>query len=54
MDHTDGMRVDWADGWVHARASQTEQMIRVISEAKTRAVAEQRADDISRIIEQEV
>lgn len=54
VDHTDGMRVDWADGWVHARASQTEQMIRVISEAKTRAVAEQRADDISRIIEQEV
>ena len=54
VDHTDGMRVDWDDGWVHARASQTEQMIRVISEAKNRAVAEQRAEDISRIIEQEV
>jgi phosphomannomutase len=54
VDHTDGMRVDWDDGWVHARASQTEQMIRVISEAKNRAVAEQRADDITRIIEQEV
>ena len=54
VDHTDGMRVDWDDGWVHARASQTEQMIRVISEAKNRAVAEQRADEISRVIEQEV
>ena len=54
VDHTDGMRVDWDNGWVHARASQTEQMIRVISEAKSRAVAEQRADEISRIIEQEV
>ena len=54
VDHTDGMRVDWDDGWIHARASQTEQMIRVISEAKNRAVAEQRAEDISRVIEQEV
>ena len=32
----------------------TEQMIRVISEAKNRAVAERRADEISRVIEQEV
>jgi phosphomannomutase len=54
VDHTDGMRVDWDDGWVHARASQTEQMIRVISESKNRAVAEKRADEICRLIEQEV
>jgi phosphomannomutase len=54
VDHTDGILVDWDDGWVHARASQTEQMIRVISEAIDRSVAEQRADEISRVIEQEV
>ncbi len=53
-DLTDGIRVDWEDGWVHARVAQTEQMIRVISEARDREVAEQRAEDVARIIEQEV
>jgi len=54
VDYTDGIRVDWADGWVHARASRTEQLIRVISESTIRAIAEQRADDIARIVEQEI
>lgn len=54
IDFTDGIRVDWSDGWVHARASQTEQMIRVISEATSRAAAERRADEVTRTIEQEV
>ena len=54
MDLTDGFRMDWADGWIHARASQTEQLVRVISEAQTRAVAEQRADELIRLIEQEM
>ncbi|MFH0880280.1 MAG: hypothetical protein V2A34_11255 [Lentisphaerota bacterium] len=54
MDMTDGLRFDWKDGWVHARASQTEQIIRVISEASSRAKADQRADEIVRIIEQEI
>lgn len=54
VDHTDGMRVDWEDGWVHARTSQTEQIIRVISEAKTREVAEKRAEELNRLIEREV
>jgi phosphomannomutase len=54
IDLTDGFRVDWADGWIHARASRTEQIVRVISEAASRATAEQRANDIVRIIEQEI
>jgi phosphomannomutase len=54
MDLTDGFRMDWADGWVHARASQTEQLVRVISEAQTREVAERRAAELVRLIEQEV
>lgn len=54
VDYTDGIRVDWEDGWVHVRASQTEQMVRVISESKSRQVAEQRADDLTRSIEQEI
>ena len=54
LDHTDGLRMDWPDGWVHARASRTEQLVRVISEATTRAIAVQRADEIERLIEQEI
>lgn len=49
---TDGVRLDWADGWLHARASHTEQLIRVISEARDRAVAEQRAEESLRILGQ--
>lgn len=54
IDLTDGVRVDGEDGWVHVRASQTEQLIRVISEAATRDRAERRADELIRMIEQEV
>lgn len=54
IDYTDGIRVDWEDGWVHARSSQTEQLIRVISEAKDRSVAERRAEEVARVVEQEV
>ena len=52
MDLTDGVRLDWKDGWVHARASRTEQLVRVIAEAKSKDVARKRTDEISRIIEQ--
>ena len=31
----DGVKVFWPDGWVHARVSNTESMIRVIAEAET-------------------
>ena len=53
-DFTDGIRVDWPDGWVHVRASQTEQIIRVISEDKSKPAAIERAERIARLIEQEV
>lgn len=52
LDETDGFRLDWEDGWLHARASHTEQLIRVISEARERTVAERRADEALRIIGQ--
>lgn len=45
---TDGLRIDWDDGWVHIRPSRTEQLLRVISEATTRELAEQRAEDMVR------
>jgi phosphomannomutase len=32
-NHIDGLRLDWADRWVHVRASNTEPIVRVIAEA---------------------
>lgn len=54
LDDMDGVRVDWTDGWVHVRPSQTESIIRVISEDRDRQLAIDRADRIVRFIEQEV
>ena len=36
----DGVRIDFADGWVHVRASNTEPIARIIAEAPTRERAE--------------
>lgn len=52
VDLTDGVRLDWEDGWLHARASHTEQLIRVLSEARTREAAERRAEEALRLIGQ--
>jgi phosphomannomutase len=54
IDMTDGLRVDRADGWVHARLSRTEKAVRVISEAVNRKDAERHADDAIRAIRQAV
>ena len=48
----DGLRIDWQDGWIHLRASQTAQVIRVISEAESTQTAEARANDAARMLEQ--
>ncbi|NJK42661.1 MAG: hypothetical protein HC937_03015 [Aquincola sp.] len=40
MDTQDGLRLSWADRWVHVRPSGTEPIVRVIAEAPTRAEAE--------------
>lgn len=39
IDLSDGIKLSWPDGWLHIRASNTESMIRIISEAcdETRA-----------------
>lgn len=53
-DLTEGVRVDWSDGWLHVRASTTEPMIRVIAESNDKRIARERADRavsiISRVI----
>ncbi len=45
VDTTDGLRVEWADAWVHVRASNTEPLLRVIVEAETDTRARQIFDD---------
>jgi phosphomannomutase len=40
-DETDGLRLDWADRWVHVRGSNTEPVVRVIAEAPTADAARQ-------------
>jgi phosphomannomutase len=39
LDLSDGVKVNWADGWVHVRASNTESIIRIIVEAENAARA---------------
>lgn len=40
VDRADGTRIDFADGWVHLRASNTEPIVRIIAEAEQRDTAE--------------
>ena len=40
VNDVDGVRVDFADGWVHVRGSNTEPVIRIIAEAETADRAE--------------
>lgn len=48
----DGIRLEREDGWVQARVSRTEQMVRILSEAAERSVAQQRAEAVVRMVEQ--
>ncbi|MGN6369533.1 MAG: phosphoglucosamine mutase [Phycisphaerae bacterium] len=41
LDTSDGVRIDWADGWVHVRQSNTEPIARIIAEGRTEGVAEE-------------
>jgi phosphomannomutase len=43
VDDRDGVKIDFADGWVHLRKSNTEPIIRVYSEAATMEQANQLA-----------
>jgi phosphomannomutase len=35
VDRRDGIRVDWPDGWIQMRKSNTEPIVRILSEART-------------------
>lgn len=45
VNETDGLRIDFPDGWVHLRKSNTEPVIRIYSEHRTQAEADKRAQE---------
>jgi phosphomannomutase len=50
-DRQDGLRLTWADRWVHIRPSGTEPIVRVIAEAPTAPEAEKLVSDCRRPLE---
>ena len=42
----DGVKIDFSHGWVHLRKSNTEPIIRIYSEAKDEATAQQLAHEV--------
>ena len=46
----DGVKIDFADCWVHLRKSNTEPIIRIYSEASTMEKAENLAEDMKKVI----
>jgi phosphomannomutase len=51
VDTQDGIRIDWPDAWVHARASNTEPIMRIIAEAPDRATAEKKIADVQAVVD---
>jgi phosphomannomutase len=52
LDQQDGIRIDWKNerAWVHARASNTEPIMRIIAEAPTRALADEKIAQVQKIV----
>lgn len=50
VDTQDGIRIDWPSAWVHARASNTEPIMRIIAEARDRSTAQARIDEVQKIV----
>jgi phosphomannomutase len=40
LNRADGVRIDFADGWVHLRGSNTEPIVRIIAEARDAATVQ--------------
>ena len=49
LDRSDGLRIDWPQGWVQVRISNTEPIMRVFAEAKEKATAQELIGRISSI-----
>lgn len=46
----DGVKIDWEDSWLHLRASNTEPIIRIYAEAKTKDLAEEKLREIKGLL----
>jgi phosphomannomutase len=49
-DQQDGLRLEWADRWVHVRPSNTEPVVRVIAEAPRREDAERLCGEVGALL----
>ena len=50
VNDLDGLRLDWADRWLHVRGSNTEPVVRVIAEAPTAAAARELCDAAGAVV----
>jgi len=50
LNDIDGLKIDFADGWVHMRASNTEPIIRIYAEAKTKETAESLVNKVMQVV----
>jgi phosphomannomutase len=48
----DGVKIDFAESWVHLRKSNTEPIIRIYAEAHTAEEADKLAQDIMDVVRQ--
>lgn len=46
----DGVKIDWEESWVHLRASNTEPIIRIYAEAKTKTEAKAKVEEVKSYI----
>ncbi len=53
LDRTDGLKLIYSDRWIHLRASNTEPVIRIITEAPTRDESEKLADKYINLLKTE-
>ncbi len=51
IDTQDGIRIDWADGWLQARPSNTEPIMRIFAEAPGRDIAEARVAEAQKVVD---
>jgi phosphomannomutase len=51
VDTQDGIRIDWPNAWVHARASNTEPIMRIIGEAPDRSAVDQMIQSVRGIVD---
>lgn len=52
INDIDGVKIDFADGWVHLRKSNTEPIIRIYSESSTMEKAEELGNSIIKIVQE--